>query len=138
MTDRRDIDPAQAAQITERIGQTFDFVRDAIANPRMLEEIPSGSMLRFRDVLVEDQHVRLTAYLPKQPGAQWNARVSGPVTDGMPGHSLEAGRRLPWIHGERYPTVAGYDTAEAALDALEAEIGAVGRSGQDPRRAVGA
>jgi hypothetical protein len=77
MTDRRDIDPEQAAQITERIGQTFNFVRDAIANPRMLEEIPSGSMLRFRDVFSEGQRIRLTAFLPKQPGAQWDRNGVG-------------------------------------------------------------
>jgi len=138
MTAQRDIDPAEAAQITERIGQTFDFVRDAIANPRMLEEIPNGSTLGFRDILIEDQHVRLTAYRPKQPDAQWDARVSGPVVDTSPGQSIETGRQLPWVATGRYPTVAGYETAEAALDALEAAISATEQTEPKTRRAVGA
>jgi hypothetical protein len=138
MTDRRDIDPEQAAQITERIGQTFNFVRDAIANPRMLEEIPSGSMLRFRDVFSEGQRIRLTAFLPKQPGAQWDARVTGTVLETIPERSAEAERQPPLIHLERYPSVVGYETAEAALDALAAKISADSQSGPVDRRAIGA
>lgn len=137
MTYQDDIDPARAAMITERIDQTFNFVRDAIANPRMLEEIPNGSTLGFRDALIEGQHVRLTAYRPKQSDAQWDARVSGPIVDTSSGHSVEAGRQLPWVATGRFPTVAGYDTAEAALDALEAEICTIEQPRPITRRAAG-
>jgi hypothetical protein len=37
-----------------------------------------------------------------------------------------------------WPIVSGYDTAEAALDALEAEISAGPQPGPVDRRAVGA
>jgi hypothetical protein len=137
MTDRRDIDPEEAAQITERIGQSFNFVRDAIANPRMLEEIPNGSKLRFRDILCDGQGVRLTAYLPNESDAQWDARVSGPVTDAIPERSLTAKHQPPWFHEGRYLNVAGYDTAEAALDALEAAISSTETAAPITRRAAG-
>lgn len=124
MTDHHEIDPARAAQITERIGQVFDFVRDAIDDPRILEAIPSGSMLMFRDVLHHGQSLRLAAFLPKHPGAHWGARVSGPMPTASAGSPLLS--------------VAGYDTSDAALDALEAELRTVVRPGWTARRAAGA
>ena len=120
------------------IGQTFNVVRDAIANPQMLEEIPNGPMLRFRDVPLEGQQICLTAYLPKKPDARRDARGSGPVIDAIPQHVPETRHLPPWVQSERDPSVAGYDTAEAALDALEVEIGASEQVEPAIRRAVGA
>ncbi len=75
--DRSDVDSVPAAQITERIDQTFDFVRDVIDDPQILETIPNGSELVFRDAMDQEHSIRLTAYLPKHPGARWGARASG-------------------------------------------------------------
>jgi hypothetical protein len=138
MTSRRNIDPAEAAQITERIDQFFNFVRDAIDDPRIIEAIPNGSELMFRDVEHQGQSIRLTAYLSKDPGARWGARVSGsrqPAAVEVPSPS-----RIPTIRDRsgQWPSVAGYDTAEAALDALEAAIGTGEQSRPMTRRAVGA
>jgi hypothetical protein len=64
MSDNDDIDSARAAQITLRIGQAFEFVGHAIDDPRMIEEIPSGSVLMFRDVVIGDTELHLAAYAP--------------------------------------------------------------------------
>lgn len=138
MTDRHDIDPARAALITERIDQTFDFVRDVIENPQILETIPNGSMLMFRDVVHQRKSIRLTAYLPKHPGARWGARVTGAAPNTSVGAPPPSESRASWDHGERWPHVAGYDTSDAALDALEGELRNLVRSGRMARRAVGA
>lgn len=137
MTSRRDFDPAEAAQITERIDQFFTFVRDAIDDPRIIEAIPNDSELMFRDVVHQGLSIRLTAYLPKHPGARWGARVTGMTLNAVAVAPPSSELQTPRDGVERYPTVAGYDTAEAALDALEAEIGAVEQSGTVPRRAAG-
>ena len=133
-----DVDSVQAARITERIDQFFDFVRDVIDDPQILETIPDGSELAFRNAVGEDQLIRMTAYLPKHPGARWGARVTGvtPTTDAVA--SAPGKHQTLRDDVERLPTVAGCDTAEAALDALEAEISAAERSKPVTRRAVGA
>lgn len=135
---RPDIDPIRASQITERIDQGFDFVRDMIDNPQILETIPNESMLMFRDVLRRGWTMRLTAYLPKLPGARWGARVTGMTPTAMPIDSHLRENPAPCDNVDRLPSVAGYDTAEAALDALEAELGAANRAEPVARRAVGA
>jgi hypothetical protein len=129
MTSRREISPAEAAQTTQRIDQFFNFMRDAIDDPQILESMPSDSTLMFRDIVHKGQLIRLTAFLPKQLGALWGARVSGIVPLGAP---LAVGGR-----GSEGPSVAGHDTADAALDALESEIGAVTPSQPDAQHAAG-
>lgn len=132
------IDPIRASQITERIDQGFDFVQDVIDNPQILETIPNESMLMFRYVLRRVWTMRLTAYLPKHPGARWGARVTGMTPTAIPIDSPSSVTLAPRDDIARLPTVAGHDTAEAALDALEAELGAAERAEPVARRAVGA
>lgn len=130
MTSQHSIDPAEAAQITENLDRAFDFMRDVIDDPYILETIPDGSMLIFRNISLDGQIVRLIAFLPKQPGVRWGARVSGVVPLDAP----LAARGL----GSDGPSVGGYETADAALDALEAEIRLAEPSRWISRRAVGA
>jgi hypothetical protein len=40
MSDRRNIDPEEAAEVTRRIGQAFDFAQDVIDDPSVLQQIP--------------------------------------------------------------------------------------------------
>ena len=138
MNYRDGIDPARAAQITERIDQGFDFVRDVVDNPRILETIPHESMLMFLCISHRERTMRLTAYLPKYPGARWGARVTGVAPTAVPVASPQSDSQAPRDDVERLPRVDGYDTAEAALDALEAGIGDAEKSGPVNRRAVGA
>ncbi len=135
---RPDIDPKRASQITERIDQGSDFVRDVIDNPQILETIPNESMLKFRYVLRRGWTTRLTAYLPKHPGARWGARVTGMTPTAILIDSRSSPTQAPRDEVERLPSVDGYDTAEAALDALETQIGAAERAEPVTRRAVGA
>lgn len=106
MSPRHDIDDAQAAVIDQRIGQSFAFLRDVLADPALIERIPTGATLRHRDVVLPADHavVRLTAY--QTPAmATWSALVTG---------STDA-RRAEAV-------IATSESAEAALDALEAEL----------------
>lgn len=108
MTDHDEIDPERAALISKRIGQTFDFVRDVIDDPRTLQVIPSGSQLTFRDVEIDGHLFRLVAY--RLPGAKerWAARLTGASPS-----AAAAG------HGLMIPASIESDvSAEAALDAF--------------------
>ncbi|MDQ3226420.1 MAG: hypothetical protein M3Q50_07305 [Chloroflexota bacterium] len=136
MTDPYDVDRAQAAQITERIGQTFDFVRDAIDDPRILALIPSGSTVMFRDGMHQGRQIRLIAYRPKQPSARWGAEVSEAALSAV-ADSSQIPETEPLRRGRRWPCVEGYLTAAAALDALEAKLRDAERPGWASRHAVG-
>jgi hypothetical protein len=134
---RNDIDPVQAAQITERINQAFDFVRDVIDDPQILDTIPNGSELAFRDAVDQERSIRLTAYLPKHPGARWGARVSGVTSTATADAPPPSETQATPDYGGGWPSVAGYDTSDVALDALETELRAFAPSGWAARRAAG-
>lgn len=138
MTGQHDIDPARAAQITERIDRGFDFVRDVIDDPRILETIPHESMLMFRTVLRRGETMRLTAYLPKHPGARWGARVTGKTPAAVAAAPPPSETQTTRDAVDQSPSVAGFETSEAALDALEAEITSIEWSVPENRRAVDA
>lgn len=122
MSHLPDIDPAQAKVIDQRIGQGFTFLRDVLDRPGLLEKIPSGATLRFRDVALFQGQVllHLTAYqTPAMPA--WAATITG--GEGVPtrlGHVETWHRHLP--NGRRVSFHAAGETPEAALDALEAEL----------------
>jgi hypothetical protein len=121
MNDHDDVDPIQAAQITRRIGQTFDFVRDAIDNPRTLEKIPTGSVLFFREAIIDQTAFHLTAFAAKADAGQRTARVTGPSDVLSTGeHAEETG-----------------ESAEVALDKFEARLREDTRLTWSGRRAVG-
>lgn len=115
MNERHDFDDEEAALIDKRLGQGFNFMRDAIDNPRMLEVIPSGSQLTFRDVEIADHQFRLVAYQPPGSAERWAARLTG-ASPGM----ASAG------HGVMTPASIESDiSAEAALDAFAGLIEAI-------------
>ena len=130
MSTLPDIDDAQAEVIDQRIGQTFAFLRDVLANPALVEKIPTGATLRHRDMALDGVSVvvRLTAY--RTPAmATWSAIVSG--VDGTPPQWAQAGRwhmhdPYAWhVHlpnKKRITFDATGETPDAALDALEAEV----------------
>ena len=97
---------AQAPTITRRLQQGSEFLRDVLDDPRILEEIPTGATLHFRDVTMDQGQVRLTAYHTPEM-ADWMARVTGVSGE---------------VVAERPPFAASGPTAEAALDALETEV----------------
>jgi hypothetical protein len=105
-----DIDEAEAAIITQRIGQTFGFVRDVLDNPALLEIIPDKSRLVFRDIIVKEIGLRLTAFpSPAHPG-MWEARITGPP---------ELAKRAQASAAPQTPPPGIGESAERALDALE-------------------
>ena len=112
MSDRRNIDPEEAAEVTRRIGQAFDFAQDMIDDPSVLQQIPDGSTLRFGGVDVAGVHVRLTASRRSGIDQVWTARVTGCSGPEAPSSEPRGAHHLD------LEAVETGDTAEAALEAL--------------------
>lgn len=119
------IDPERAALITKRMGQAFAFARDVIDAPSILEEIPNGSMLLFRDVEYHGEQVRLTAHpSPDRPG-WWTARVTEPAPLATASRRWEPpigtrGMGGKWSSPPSFPESG--PTAPDALDALAEKL----------------
>jgi hypothetical protein len=122
-----DIDPARAALIDRRIAQTFAFLRDVIEEPQLLEDIPEGSELRFRDVVWHQTEVRLTAHPSKDYPGYWTARITGPASIAVHARHWEVpeefrgkGMGGKYLSPPPFPEVGS--TPESALNALEEKL----------------
>jgi hypothetical protein len=58
MNGYNEIDTARGAQIDRRLGQSFALARDVIDDPSILDDIPDGSRLTFRDIALRQLQVR--------------------------------------------------------------------------------
>lgn len=121
------IDPERAARISKRMAQAFAFARDVIDAPRLLEEIPDGSTLLFRDVEFRGEQVRLTAHPEPDRAGWWTARVTGPAelaTESRrwipPVETRGRGMGGTWTSPPTFPEHGA--TAKGALDALEEKL----------------
>jgi hypothetical protein len=127
MSQHDDIDDARAALIDQRIGQSFEFLGDVIEDPRLLDAIPDGSRLAFRDVTIRGVRFRLTAYQAPERRDRWGALVTGysraESRNGDSGHS--AGDHARFAPAGSLPDIQLGKTARPALDALEAELRAL-------------
>ena len=114
MSVQPDIGDEQAREIDHRIGQGFAFLRDVLADPSIVDEIPSGSTLAYRNVAIGQGEVRLTAFhAPDSVG--WGLRVSG--QSGLQRDALAFLWALqPVLQGVTWETTA------AAFAALEAAL----------------
>jgi hypothetical protein len=127
MSHLQRIDPAQAAIITKRLGQAFDFVRDMLADPASLDEIPTGAELVFRDVQVGDVQFHLTAYVSPPGSNRWIARVTGPAPYAEEGRTWRlppefVGKGMGGKWGSPPTSPESGRSAEMALDALEEKL----------------
>ena len=124
MNDRNAIDPERAAQITERIGETFAFMRDVLDEPAILEEIPDGAEIEIRQVTISGQVYRIVAYRSESGPERWIARTTGQMSpDHIRGHEFSVSIRLS-------STVS----AEAAMDGVEAALRAAEETDQVAHR----
>lgn len=119
------IDPQRAALITKRMTQAFAFARDVIDAPVLLEEIPDGATLLFRDIEFRGEQMRLTAHpSPERPG-WWTARVTGPAPLAAESRRWEPPSET-WSNGGKWSSPPTYPeqapTAMDALDALEQKL----------------
>jgi hypothetical protein len=117
----KDLTPEQIATIDQRLDQTIAFIRDVVDDPVILEEIPDGSTLRFLDVTIGDNAIRLTAYPDAGPAWSWTARVTGPANWAAIGRK-PVSARLSDNGGMRDVSPAHGQTAEEALSALEEKL----------------
>jgi hypothetical protein len=134
------INPSRAALITKRLAQAFAFARDVIDAPRILEVIPDGSTLLFRDVEYHGEQVRLTAHPAQDRPGWWTARITGPAQLATESRRWEPplgtqGMGGKWSSPPTFPEHG--PTANDALDALEEKLRESDRSTAPARRASG-
>jgi hypothetical protein len=112
MSDRNAIDNERAAQITERIGETFDFMRDVLDDPSLLEEIPDESEIELRTVTIGEHAYRIVAYRAESNPQRWIARTTGRSNLDLP-----RDRRF-WVSIQLHSDVS----AEAAMNSVESAL----------------
>jgi hypothetical protein len=116
MNDPNAIDDERAARITERIGETFDFMRDVLDDPSILNEIPDEAEIEVRQVTISGQIYRIVAYRAESGPERWIARTTGRTSsDTIRGHDFSVSIRL----GSTVSVEAALDGVEAALKAAE-------------------
>ncbi|MDQ3225285.1 MAG: hypothetical protein M3Q50_01460 [Chloroflexota bacterium] len=124
MSDSNALDRQRIAQITERIGETFDFARDVLTDPSILEEIPDGVEIELRTVSIHEQIYHIVAYRSENEPECWIARTTertnlGKVRD-----------RHFWVSIRLRSGVS----AEAAMDSVESALRAAEESDQVSHR----
>ena len=125
MSTKHDISPSQAAQITERIGSTFDFVENVLACPEILDEIPDGAVLYTRAVDWRGECLHLVVHRAEGKVERWVARVTAPAHIARTSQHWIApidhlGKAGKWGSPPTFPEQGS--TAEEALDALEEKL----------------
>lgn len=120
MSDRNIIDDSRAAQITERIGETFDFMRDVLDDPAILDEIPDGAEIELRNVTIGDHAYRIVAYRSESEPNRWLARTTSRTH-----HDLPRDRHF-WVSVRLLSGIS----AEAALNSVESALRAAEESDQ--------
>ena len=124
MSERNTIDDKRAAQITERIGETFDFMRDVLDDPSILEEIPDGAEIDVRNVTIGEHAYRIVAYRSESTPERWIARTTGRTNlDLVPDRHFWVSVRL----------VSGV-SADAAMNSVESALRAAEETDQIAHR----
>ncbi len=124
MSERNAIDGKRAALITERIGETFDFMRDVLDDPTILEEIPDGAEIELRNVAIGEHPYRIVAYRSEGNPERWIARTTGQTN-----LNLARDRRF-WVSVQLFSDVS----AEAAMDSVESALRAAAEADQIAHR----
>ena len=120
MSERNSIDDRRSAQITERIGETFDFMRDVLDDPAILDEIPAGAEIELRTVTIGDHAYRIVAYRSESDRERWIARTTGRLDQ-----DLARGRRF-WVSIRLHSDVS----AQAAMNSVESALKAADETDQ--------
>jgi hypothetical protein len=120
MSDRNAIDDQRAAQITERIGETFDFMRDVLDDPSLLDEIPDEAEIELRNVTVGEHAYRIVAYRSESDPERWIARTT------RHSHPASGHDRQFWVSVRLLSGVS----AEAAMNSVESALRAAEETDQ--------
>ncbi len=124
MNDPHAVDDERAAQISERIGETFDFMRDVLDDPSILEEIPDGAQIELRNVVIGEQVYHIVAFRSENNPDRWVARTTGRANLGkIHDHHF-------WVSIRLYSGVS----AEAAMDSVESALRAAEATDQRAHR----
>ena len=118
------IDDKRAAQITERIGETFAFMHDVLDDPAILDAIPDGAEIELRNVTIGEHAYRIVAFRSETHPEHWLARTTGRTNLDVP---LE--RRF-WVSIQFLSGVS----AEAAMDSVESALRAAEETDQLAQR----
>ena len=126
MRERNAIDDKRAAQITERIGETFAFMRDVLDDPAILEEIPDGAEIELRNVTIGEHGYHIVAYRAESNPERWLARTTGRTNLDLAPH-----RRF-WVSVRLLSGVS----AEAAMNSVESALRAAEETDQRAHRSA--
>ena len=124
MSDPDFIDDERAARITKRIGETFDFARDVLDDPSILDEIPDGAEIEIRHVTVSGQTYHIVAFRSEFGPERWVARTTGWTS------SETVGDRPFSVSIRLHSSVS----AEAAIDGVKAALKAAEATDQIAHR----
>lgn len=124
MSDHNAIDDTRAAQITERIGETFAFLHDVLDDPAILEEIPNEAEIDLRNVTIGEQAYHIVAYRSESDPERWIARTTGRPT-------LDLAHDRPFWASIRISSAV---SADAAMNGVEAALRAAAETEQLARR----
>ena len=114
MSRQRHLDPEQIAKINERIRETFDFARDVIDDPTILEEIPDGAELDTRHVIIDPHVYHIVAFRSDRDPDIWVARTTGRSNGD---ESAAASSSMLIRHESDISAKAAMDSVESALQA---------------------
>lgn len=106
------LDAERIANINQRIRETFDFARDVIADPAILEEIPDGAEIDLRTLFVDEQSYRVVTFRSESDPVRWVALASAQTSGD------QARGRNGCVSIRRESAVS----AEAAIDAAESAL----------------
>lgn len=139
MNRQQGIDPAQVPQITERIGQAFDFVHDVLEAPEILDEIPDGAMLFAREIVWRGEVLHLIAHPAKDDSTRWVSRITAPARIARTSRRWippidTFGKGGEWGSPPTFPECGA--SAEAALHAFEEKLRDADHPRQGARRVV--
>lgn len=132
------VDPAQVAVIETRIDQAFAFAQDVIESPELLDVIPDGATLSFRDVVYQGITLRLTAHPDQSRSGWWTARITGPASIAVPARGWMSPDQSECAGelGNALVCPESASTAEKALDALQQKLSELLASGLGARLGV--
>jgi len=110
------------ANITNAINGAFDFLSDVEQEPTVLDRIPDGSTIAFREINIQDHAFRFAASR-RPPLEEWRASISGySYRVGAPAIRRQLLDQRSQLHAQvamLRTFAASGATADGALDGLE-------------------
>lgn len=111
------------ALFEERVDQATAFLQDVLESPAITEVVPSGSEVRFQEVVTTATTFHIVAFRPEDALEDpWVARVIKPLEHIREHRNVARAEDVPNSIGNPVTRPEVGTTAEAALEALAAKL----------------